>query len=185
MLNLYIIPGFRESTDEKPYQKIAKVAQNKGYRVIFHNPQWTRRTIKDWLDELDGVIKKHGANDSMILGFSMGAYIAVLSAQRNSFTKLILCSLSPYFKEDLAKLPLLAHQTLGKRRVDAYAKFTVPRNIQTPVVFVVGNQDLPILINRVKDLCKHWLGDKKIVVLAGVTHDINNQKYLEAIYSNL
>jgi len=42
--------------------------------------------------------------NSLIIGFSFGAMVAFIASQKIRPKKLILCSLSPYFNEDLKKL---------------------------------------------------------------------------------
>ena len=181
---LYIIPGFKESTNDIGYQKIIKYARKKGFEVIFFNPKWGK-TIKVWLKNFNELIEKKNRDNVMVLGFSFGAYIAVLSAINHNFKKLILCSLSPYFKDDITKLPPLAYKMLGKKRIKDFSENKFPININTSAVFLVGDKDTQLVIQRVKKSYKKWIGSKEIKILKNVRHDINNDLYLEAIKLSL
>ena len=182
---LYIIPGFKESTNDIGYQKIIKYAREKGLEVIPFNPIWERKTIKDWLRSFNNMVEKKGKDNAIVLGFSFGAYITVLSSINHNFKKLILCSLSPYFKDDIIKLPPLAYKMIGKKRIKDFSENKFPINIKTPTVFLVGDKDTRLVIQRVKKSYKGWEGSKKIKILKDVEHDINNDLYLKAIKLSL
>ncbi|MDQ1281687.1 MAG: hypothetical protein QG630_38 [Patescibacteria group bacterium] len=82
----YIIPGWKESPERGPYQKLKKIAEEKGYKVILKNINW-KRSIKDQLFDIE---KK-----STVFGFSLGAVIARLVAQKSECEKIILASMTP------------------------------------------------------------------------------------------
>lgn len=57
--------------------------------------------MTDYLEEYRRQLK-HKENDEVYLfGFSLGAMLAFIIAKEVNAKKLILCSLSPFFKEDL------------------------------------------------------------------------------------
>jgi len=85
---LYIIPGFEETTRRKPYQLIAKLAREKGYEVVFHNINW-RKTLSSQIFE----VPEH----AVIFGFSLGAIVAWIVAQKNTCEHIILASMTPHY----------------------------------------------------------------------------------------
>ncbi len=181
---LYIIPGFGETTKSVGYQNIINYAEEKGFVVISFDPQWKRSTIKNWLEAFNKLVGKN-IEDAVVIGFSFGAYIAALSAKNHRFSKIIFCSLSPYFKDDIQKLPALAHRMLGKKRIQHFSENSFPDNISTPALFIVGDKDMRFVIDRVKKSYKKWMGPKKLEIIKGAEHDINNDSYLEIIKANI
>jgi alpha/beta superfamily hydrolase len=83
---IYIIPGLGERCDESQYQDLAQALEKKGYRVHQVNPNWYRP-----LSEQIFPVEK----DAIVFGFSFGAIIAYLVAQKYPCKKVLLASLSP------------------------------------------------------------------------------------------
>lgn len=181
MITLYIIPGFGEKTEDQGYKDIVKLGNEKGYKVVKVNPVWERNTINKWLSDFNEMVDKDKNQQAIVIGFSFGAYIAALSSINHHFKKIIFCSLSPYFKEDIPKLPELAYKMLGKRRIKDFSTHEFPQSINIPAIFLVGDKDIPLVIKRVEKSYKNWTGQKKIQILPNVHHDINHTAYLKAI----
>ncbi|MFI5265598.1 MAG: hypothetical protein ACHQT7_02540, partial [Candidatus Levyibacteriota bacterium] len=100
---IFIIPGFRQSTTSTAYKEIAKVLKSEGYHPILVKIPWKGSTISSSTEYFLKRFNKIDAKKKYILGFSYGAMIAFLAATKVKTTGLILCSMSPYFKEDLSK----------------------------------------------------------------------------------
>jgi len=84
---LYIIPGFDDSTHREPYQKLGKMAAEKGHRVVYKDVDW-----KKPLSEQVFYVEKN----AVIFGFSLGAILAWLVAQKYECRLLILASMTPH-----------------------------------------------------------------------------------------
>lgn len=180
--NLIIIPGFGETTRQPSYRQIAIFAREKGFNVLVFNPKWQRRVATDWINEFKQFIKRHAplSRNTVVLGFSFGAYIAINATQNIKFKKLLLCSLSPYFRDDITKLPALAYKILGARRMKDFRKYAFPSVSQEPAVFFVGDKDLSMVVERTKKSYKQWHSPKKLEIVRGAEHVID-KKYLERI----
>lgn len=185
--NLYLIPGFGETTRKKAYREITDFSQKNNFKVIAVNPDWENSTASDWIKFfLDKVSKNQPSNkDSIVVGFSFGAYIAAIASEKIKFKKIILASLSPYFKKDLKYLPAIAHKILGKKRIDDFKKYDFPKKTTAPVLFLVGDKDMPLVIKSIHQSYKKWQGIKKIIVIKNAEHDLNNKLYLDSIKENL
>jgi pimeloyl-ACP methyl ester carboxylesterase len=180
---IYIIPGFGENKKDKPYLELIKFFESKNFEVIFYEPKWSRNTIEKWLNDFEEVLKNDTADNSMVFGFSFGALIAVLSTKTHKFSKLILCSLSPYFSDNIKLLPALAEKYLGKRRMIAFEKQDFPKDIKIPVIFLVGSKEKELFPNDSKKYYDLWQGSKKFILVSDAEHDISNQNYISAIKS--
>ncbi len=178
---LLIIPGFDESISDEPYQKVIKRYQTQ-YRVISYNPQWSYRTATDWLEGLDVVLKSVDARQTTIIAFSLGAYLALLAAERYQFKKVILCSLSPFYKQQLRILPPVAKRYLGKRRLADFSKRSIPNKVLSKLVFMFGADDWRVGIVEAKKLAKLYRAE--FIVIPDTGHELN-EVYLEAIFCNV
>lgn len=179
MMNFYLIPGFGETTNDPGYHDVVKFAEKKGFRVITHNPDWDKNP-DFWIKEMSEILNRDNS-EKQILGFSMGAYITALCAKDHQFTKIFFCSLSPYFKSDIEHLPKLAFEVFGDKRMEIFSNYSFPEKIAVPAVFIVGDKDIPIVVERSRKSHGVWAGEKKLVIIPGVGHDISEKKYTETL----
>src|SRR6266403_2076787 len=98
---IFIVPGYRHGPNNKSYQALAKLLTLEGYDPIVVTIPWKKTTISQNTEYFLQEYKKIHAKKKYILGFSFGAMIAFLAATKVDVSGLILCSLSPYFQEDL------------------------------------------------------------------------------------
>lgn len=177
---IFMIPGFGESTKDQAYSTISKELKLLRYQIVPHQPQWKNNTIKKWLVDFQKILKQYDSKPA-ILGFSFGAYIALLAAQNFKFSKMILCSLSPYFKEDIKHLPPIAHKMLGKKRIQDFSNYAFPKDLKIPAVFLVGDQDMELVVKRSIISHRQYRGAKKFILVKGAEHDLNNKNYIASI----
>jgi len=182
---LYIIPGFGETTRDKPYKDIQKNAKNKGYEVVPISLSWSRHTMSDWIIEARKKVLEYGDNNSSILGFSFGAFIAIELSKEFSFKKIFVCSLSPYYSEDLKFIPKVAINWLGKKRVADFKRYKFPTNIKTEAVFMVGDGEWKFAKKRVLGRFKKWKGIRSLKIINDSNHYIGSLKYLKEIKKKL
>jgi len=83
---IYIIPGWQETCKRKQYQNLAKALRGKGYDVVFKNIDWNKK-ISEQAFEVE--------NNSIVFGFSMGALLARLIAQKYRHKLTIFASMTP------------------------------------------------------------------------------------------
>lgn len=83
---IYIIPGWRETCRRKQYQNLAKALENKGYTVIYQNIDWDKK-ISEQVFEVE--------KNSIVFGFSIGALLARLIAQKYRHKLTIFASMTP------------------------------------------------------------------------------------------
>ena len=97
---VFIVPGFRQKPKNKAYKEIRKILKSEGYFPVLVNVPWKKSTISENTDYFLKIYKKIKARKKYVLGFSYGAMIAFIASTKVGASGLILCSLSPYFKED-------------------------------------------------------------------------------------
>lgn len=179
--HFYIIPGFGETISDAPYKEIITFLKNKKYNVIFYQPKWKWNTMDRWLSDFRKILYKD--SESIALGFSLGANILALSTESYTFKKVIFCSISPYFKNDLKHLPTLASKILGKRRMIAFSKYNFPETSNIPAFFIYGEKEAELIPNGNKIHFDMWKGNKKYRIVKGAEHDISNTEYIKTIKS--
>lgn len=182
---LYIIPGFGETTRDPGYKEIIAEIKSCGWEVVPINLKWDRSTTTDWLKQIEKKVGKGDPENSYIFSFSIGAYLTILLNPKIKFKGYLLCSPSPFFKEDLPKLPDIAKKVLGTKRWEIFKNFKCPDKLNGKATFIIGDKDLPLAISRTKNIFKKWKGKKKIIILKDVSHDIANDLYISTVLKEI
>jgi predicted alpha/beta hydrolase family esterase len=178
--DILIIPGFGEDGTMKPYQKLKAEISNelKGVTIRFYNPQWNYRTTKNWIVDFEA--SSEIKPNTTIIGFSMGAYIALLLAERHIAQNVILASLSPYFKENIPSIPDESKKFFGKRKIESFLKYSIPKNIQTKnISLLFGDKDWQIAIDQAKILAKKYHGNFNFIENTG--HELTDQYIIKIV----
>lgn len=182
---LYIIPGYTESRNDEPYQRIATVCKGKGYTVHIVSITWKYRTMSDYILEARSQICGEYSSVS-ILGFSFGAFIAAALATKSTVQALYLCSLSPYFSEILPMIPAKWTKALGVKRTKDFQKFSlikIAEQTSANVHFFQGEKEIsawPSMIECAKIAQANYTNYMYHVV-QNSGHDIRTEAYQLAI----
>lgn len=157
----------------------------RGVTPIHVEIKWDRRKGKrcfdDYLKDFLKVYKKRKGQKVYVLGFSFGASVAFLTAPKAKPTALILCSLSPYFKEDLGDLPSSWRKWWKRNFTESdYSFDTLVPKVRCRVNLLVGNKELLKPIDRPEKAHKK-LKNSKLVIIKGAKHDIRGAEYQKAI----
>ena len=131
--SFYIISGWCDTTGRAPYQKLAKIGVQKGYKVVKVNPEWD--------EPLSTQIFPVTKND-IIFGFSMGAILACMIGQRYRCKKLILASMTPVL--DLSRTTL---NMLGKQITSDFKKFNYGG---VKATYFYGEREIDESLNRLR-----------------------------------
>ncbi len=128
MKYLFIVPGFGETGKESCYKEISKCAKSKGFKSITISVVWDRNTLSTWIKEVKKILDKYSREElreSIILGFSFGALISQEIAKDIIFDKVISCSCSPYYKENLKYFPKEVYVFFGKKRMKDFENYSI------------------------------------------------------------
>jgi pimeloyl-ACP methyl ester carboxylesterase len=182
---VYIIPGFGEShARQKSYRKVAALFAKAGFTVVHVNIDWHHQTPREFGDYqkqfLSQFKKKRGAK-TYVLGFSYGATIAFLTANKTKPAALVLCSLSPYFTEDQKNIEpewLVFWKKRFAHSDYSFAKLAPTRH--SSVRLVVGDSEHHSTITRARD-AKRRLPNATLTIAKGAKHDIGQKEYLATL----
>ena len=181
----YIIPGYDKShLRQRGYNKVAKFFEEQGVEVIHVDIKWEYKNVKkfsDYGEQFLSVYKKPKEAEVYILGFSYGATVAFLTANKTKPKALILCSLSPYFEEDLPGLKPAWVKWFRKNFTESDYSFTklAPR-VKSKTHLIVGDNEGKECMTRAKDAAKKLL-DSHLAIAKNAEHKIGQKEYLETV----
>jgi pimeloyl-ACP methyl ester carboxylesterase len=182
---LFIIPGFKEKISLKQYRALQKLFVTKGFEVKMVPIAWNRSVMTDWIAQFSDFFRSNRGKKNVVLGFSYGAMIALMTAKETKPDQLILCSLSPYFAEDLPKIPDRWKRFIGKRRTEDFGRYSmkgVVKGVSSKVKVFIGSAEQKQFRQLAArcTLAAKALGTS-VIVVEGVKHDIGDARYLDAI----
>ena len=181
---IYVIPGFRHQPKQKAYKEIAKMLKTEGYQPIVVPVSWRQSTISENTKQFLKVYKKLKTRKKYILGFSFGAMIALLASTKVSTAGLILCSLSPYFQEDIKRVKKSSVSQLMKDDFSSLHCSTLVKQIKAKQIHMLyGAKETKSLIHRVTNTFDQMLSEEKYLTqIKSTEHDIGDKKYLHYIH---
>lgn len=178
---LLIIPGFGESATEGPYRELARIFKGE-FNVVPYTPKWNYRTATDWLHDLEQVLEKIDVEHTTVVAFSLGAYLALLTAESHTFKKVIPCSLSPFYAQQLSSMPQAAKKFLGKRRIKDFGSHSIPKVIKCPAVFLFGSDDWSFAIKEAQKLSQQYKGIFQLI--DNTQHELTKE-YIKVITAHI
>lgn len=188
MKKIFLIPGFKQSANDESFHWLQKFLKEQGFVVMMVPITWNRRVMSDYAIEFENFYDQHKSKENYILGFSYGAVIAFITAEKLSPQKLFLCSLSSDFKEDLPGMKKWIVRYLGKRRIAEISsrsgrKFA--RELTVPTVVIYGEEEgrqYPELKIRCEETVT-YAKNAKLFVAKNSPHDISHPEYSKVIKS--
>jgi len=192
MKKAFLISGFKMNiaSNDDMYADLRAAIASTGYEVVPVPLIWNRITVPQYCPKFIEFYNQHKGEHNMVIGNSYGAMVAFLTAATLEPDLVVVCSLSPYFKEDLNKTTEEYRiKRFGKRRSDAQrylsatetAKEINAKNI--PVVLMYGEQEktvYPHLVKRVKETAAE-LEKYKLIEVADAPHSFRSPLYIAAI----
>jgi len=161
--------------------------KKQGFFPILVNINWEKTTISENTKYFLKEFRKTKAKEKYILGFSFGAMIAFLASTKVNVTGLMLCSLSPYFKEDLLNKKRKLNSPLMLQRYQDFSSLnfeTLVKQIKAKQTFMFyGKKETKPLIRRVTDtFYKIPSNEKYLIKIKHAEHNISDYRYLKTIH---
>lgn len=186
MKTAIVLAGRHDITD-KMYEPIVNEFRDQGWeKVAFFDPNWDVRNVQklvsDFVQEVSGDVQP-----LTLLGFSLGAMIALIASSKLDVENLILCSPSGYFLEYAKILPdddrkWAEEELVGFENISAVS--TV-RNARVARGFLLAGEnelkEWPDFMQWIDDL-KHQTKWQYIQV-PNTGHEIEATKYQAAVRS--
>jgi len=189
----FIVPGFRMQPKSTAFSWLVKCLKTMDFLVYEVPIHWKNRTLTQNTQELINFYTKNKGDKNYILGFSFGAVLTFLTANKLNPEHIYLCSISPAFKEDKYTNQKEINRVLkviGKRRfLDAKNRSAVnlAKNLKCKNTIFYGEEEskrYPKLKKRCEQV--HRLARKsKLVVVENAPHKIDFSSYIQAIKTEL
>lgn len=181
----FIIPGYSESKRNNPaYSKIERYFRQNGIDPLVVDVSWKYRTMTDYVREFRAVYEKnHKGAEVYFLGFSFGAIISFIAAAELKPKAIILCSLSPFFKEDLSKLRPWWKRALGKKRLEDFNSLSfslLAKKISSRAFIFAGSREVEDVFRRAEE-AKNQIRGSKLLIVPEAKHDISQGAYLQEV----
>jgi len=183
---IFLVPGFKTQITDPVYQKLLSYLRNKNYTIKPVPITWNNRTVTKNAEEFVNYFEKNKGKVNYVLGFSYGAVISLVVAEKIKPKKLILCSLSPDFKEDSKTMPAWLKKYIGVNRyIDTMTRSAniLARSLSVKTVIFYGEKegaDYPQLKKRSEETAKLAV-NSKLIVVKDAPHDISFPTYVEAV----
>lgn len=184
MKKAMVLAGRHEVTDQR-YQGIITAMADTGWDdAVLYEPDWRQHTVKALVDDFLAAVPADGQPLTLV-GFSLGAMIALIASDTLDVDALVLCSPSGYFKE---YAPLLTADDLNYARecLSDFEDYSAAEVINTSKAktgyLTAGENELdewPDFKQWIEDLRSRT--DWDYTELPGVGHDIEAPVYQEAI----
>jgi pimeloyl-ACP methyl ester carboxylesterase len=183
---IFLIPGFKTQISDPLYKELVSYLESKNYKVESVPITWNNRTVTQNAQEFLKFFEERKVKNNLVLGFSYGAVIALMTAEQTKPSKLILCSLSPDFKEDAKLMPAWLKKYIGQNRYNdtqTRSAIKLAKSLSAKTVIFYGEKEgveYPPLKKRSEETAK-LAKDSKLVVVKDAPHDISFPAYIEAI----
>lgn len=179
-----VLAGRHEITKDQ-YQPIVNEFQANGWeRVIFYEPNWQTNNVESLVSNFIASLPEDN-QPLTLLGFSLGAMIALIATTRTAVDNLILCSPSGYFAE-YDKLLTHDDKAWANENLKDFRGFFATKTITNAKVsrgvIIAGQAELeqwPDFRQWVSDL-KSQTGWKYIEI-PGAGHEIEALAYQDSI----
>ena len=184
----FIIPGYRFSPKRPEYKAIARAFAKQGIAPVGISVMWKNRTMSQYIVQVEKIIQAHPAKQKYMLGFSFGAYISFVLSTRIKVKQQFLCSLSPYFAEDVQKIKKSWKEGLGKQRMQDFKNFSyraLSPKVTSPTLMFYGDQEVPEVRRTVRAVYQKLKIKKKLLLFTGAKHRLSQPNIYSRFLSKL
>lgn len=194
MKNLFLISGLniQYTAADPEYADMRVALAATGYKVIPFGRTWRRTNPTDFANEFKEFYAKYKSKEgNIVVGNSFGAVVTLITALDLKPDMIVLCSLSPFFREDRNKdWPTADHmRRLGKRRLKDISQYSVKalanglNDSEIAVKILYGEIEksyLTVLVARSKNLSK-LLPKADLVEVPNAPHSFRQPEYWQGI----
>lgn len=199
MNKVFLISGFNmnQSASDPKYEELRNAIVQKGYEVIPVPILWNHKTVTEYMKLFVSFYNtnKSKYKQNIVVGNSFGAMVAFLSAPIINPDKVLVCSLSAYFKEDMHKQKQsYLMRRFGKLRTADFHEISARETerklnkLKTPVIFMKGEKEnwgrFIKLSERVEQSAKA-VKNSRLVIVPSCPHSFRAPEYIEGITSEL
>jgi hypothetical protein len=187
---LFIFPDKNQSTSLKSYQDLASFATMFPIEVYLVDIKWKKhksmlecmleatQKVQDLVDELK-------PTETYFFGYGIGAMVAAEMGYIYRANGILLCSMPPFFEEELSNLSWFQRYK-GIRRIYGAKDHTAYPNpiINSRTVFLQVERERKLL-SKVSDIRKKTFSNSLEVFIPKIRKGLNRKKYMVAVKEEL
>lgn len=163
-----------------------------GHLVIPVDISWRNKTATQFsLEFIDFYSRTKSSEENIVVGNSFGAVVALVSAATLKPDQIVLCSLSPFFAEDIRQSwpSKRMQQLLGARRLEDIGHYSIEdiakelnkTNIKVSVLYgEKEHQSSPKLVKRAKDIAEK-IERATLVEVEAAPHSLKSPEYVRGL----
>ncbi len=182
-----LAPGF-EGERCLEYDLVLSDIEACGYRAEFAPIMWYQRpvrrrtqytTLDDWVADLSHMYEPYDPAETVLAGYSYGAFAALFTAARRPPSELWLFTLSAYLPEDLPYLPSEWLDERGPAMIESFQKADwtgALSAITCKTLLTVGGLE-PSLWQRRAQAAHAAIPSSRLRILPGAGHDLGSLPY--------
>lgn len=175
---VYLIPGFDDNPTAPMYRMVREYFRQKYVQCKLVKIDWKYNSIENYVIQFLSQYKRSEKAVTYLFGFSFGALLALLVTPLINPNKLYLCSLAPFFKEDI-KSNAEFIKWIGRRRWLSLKKISfnqLVKKISSKTVIIVGSNELAS-VKRRATAAKTLIKMSKLFIAKGATHNLLDKTY--------
>ena len=180
-----IIPGMNQTNSTPGYDSIGAFYKTMGILPVYIDVDWRSvgfKKLSRTAFQIDTMIQDSFPRSRMYLfGFSFGAVISLKLSQLLHAQKIILCSMSPLFKEDRAYQIFPFKQLSGFFLDFSSNGLSYAASKETCVYFLYGDHDNFLINKAIIQNRKSSFTCNETILIKNARHDISGRAYLTAI----
>ncbi len=149
---------------------------------------WDTNNILDYVKQAKHEVSKNIAERKYFYGFSMGGMLALALCKEFKPEAIIISSVAPFFKEDLAELSWYYPKKLynwylfgNSETISANALISDINKLNTKLSILVGSEEESSMVNR-SQLLASSLQNGKLTIMENVGHGISKPKHMDYIF---
>ena len=171
--------GYHSTKDSKKYVEIANRLCSEGFAVLRFDFRGCgesegdieETTLSNRVSDLESAlrfIRKHVSKCIGLLGSSLGGYVAIITAVKDSGIKAVVVWSTPFHLSSLFKKELFIHDA------KKYNLNQIVKNVATPILIIHGDADELVPLYHANNLYKIINEPKMLKIMKGGDHRFTN-----------
>lgn len=182
-----IVPGMGQKVTKPQYRAIGEYYAKKGITPVYVSVDWKKVGFRDLThisEEISSALRTSFPSSHLYLfGFSFGAIIAYEVSETIHSDQILLCSLSPLFKEDRQYQIFPFKQIFNLVSDKSLDSLSYLHNKGRCFVFLYGAHDSFLINEAIIEQRKSAFDCSVSMIVKNAGHDVSQKSYLEAIKS--
>lgn len=179
---VYIIPWYGYNWEKNEYKYISELFKSVWIKTRIINIKRKYGTMTQYVNQFQKQIDNK-IDKFWIFWFSFGAIISLISSVDLNPEFQILCSLSPFFKEDLSFLKKSWIKNIWKRQTEDFKRISfdkIAKRINCKTIVLAWDKEWIEVLNRIQE-SKEKIKNSEVYIIPKVKHNLWQKEYLDKL----